>query len=129
MLLSFFLLFPIGFQREDCGHKRRDNEEEKGGKVAGRYDFCTQRVVANSLEMAIPNCKNLGREIMLRHCQKQVLILDLVLELQEEDKAKLVQETGLQLKQINNWFINQRKRNWNSNSSTSSTLTKNKRKR
>uniref|UniRef100_A0A1J3HUD1 Homeobox protein knotted-1-like 5 n=1 Tax=Noccaea caerulescens TaxID=107243 RepID=A0A1J3HUD1_NOCCA len=47
----------------------------------------------------------------------------------EEDKAKLVQETGLQLKQINNWFINQRKRNWNSNSSTSSTLPKNKRKR
>ncbi|CAH8328476.1 unnamed protein product [Eruca vesicaria subsp. sativa] len=47
----------------------------------------------------------------------------------EEDKAKLVQETGLQLKQINNWFINQRKRNWNSNSSTSSTLSKNKRKR
>ncbi|KAA3486257.1 homeobox protein knotted-1-like 3 isoform X1 [Gossypium australe] len=33
----------------------------------------------------------------------------------EEDKARLVQETGLQLKQINNWFINQRKRNWNSN--------------
>ncbi|XP_010437959.1 PREDICTED: homeobox protein knotted-1-like 5 isoform X1 [Camelina sativa] len=47
----------------------------------------------------------------------------------EEDKAKLVQETGLQLKQINNWFINQRKRNWNSNTSTSSTLSKNKRKR
>ncbi|XP_078157958.1 homeobox protein knotted-1-like 5 isoform X2 [Carex rostrata] len=33
----------------------------------------------------------------------------------EEDKARLVQETGLQLKQINNWFINQRKRNWHSN--------------
>ncbi|ESQ53975.1 hypothetical protein EUTSA_v10025443mg [Eutrema salsugineum] len=47
----------------------------------------------------------------------------------EEDKAKLVQETGLQLKQINNWFINQRKRNWNNNSSTSSTLSKSKRKR
>ncbi|KAJ1698503.1 hypothetical protein LUZ63_007015 [Rhynchospora breviuscula] len=35
----------------------------------------------------------------------------------EEDKARLVQETGLQLKQINNWFINQRKRNWHSNPS------------
>ncbi|PON51250.1 Knotted-like homeobox transcription factor [Trema orientale] len=35
----------------------------------------------------------------------------------EEDKAKLVQETGLQLKQINNWFINQRKRNWHNNMS------------
>ncbi|KAL1556801.1 Homeobox protein HD-1, variant 2 [Salvia divinorum] len=34
----------------------------------------------------------------------------------EEDKAKLVEKTGLQLKQINNWFINQRKRNWHSNS-------------
>ncbi|KAK8523456.1 hypothetical protein V6N13_113402 [Hibiscus sabdariffa] len=46
----------------------------------------------------------------------------------EEDKARLVQETGLQLKQINNWFINQRKRNWHSNSSTS-TISKSKRKR
>ncbi|KAL2482749.1 Homeobox protein knotted-1-like 3 [Forsythia ovata] len=45
----------------------------------------------------------------------------------EEDKAKLVQETGLQLKQINNWFINQRKRNWHSNPS-SSTSHKSKRK-
>ncbi|CAE6095574.1 unnamed protein product [Arabidopsis arenosa] len=44
----------------------------------------------------------------------------------EEDKARLVQETGLQLKQINNWFINQRKRNWHSNPS-SSTVSKNKR--
>ncbi|PPE00379.1 hypothetical protein GOBAR_DD02617 [Gossypium barbadense] len=46
----------------------------------------------------------------------------------EEDKAKLVQETGLQLKQINNWFINQRKRNWHSSPSTSTVL-KNKRKK
>ncbi|KAG0498275.1 hypothetical protein HPP92_002966 [Vanilla planifolia] len=46
----------------------------------------------------------------------------------EDDKARLVQETGLQLKQINNWFINQRKRNWHSNPSSSSTL-KSKRKR
>ncbi|KAJ3693440.1 hypothetical protein LUZ60_008920 [Juncus effusus] len=45
----------------------------------------------------------------------------------EEDKARLVQETGLQLKQINNWFINQRKRNWHSNPSSSSTV-KSKRK-
>ncbi|XP_011084049.1 homeobox protein knotted-1-like LET12 isoform X1 [Sesamum indicum] len=45
----------------------------------------------------------------------------------EEDKARLVQETGLQLKQINNWFINQRKRNWHSNPS-SSTSQKTKRK-
>ncbi|GAV73892.1 ELK domain-containing protein/KNOX1 domain-containing protein/KNOX2 domain-containing protein/Homeobox_KN domain-containing protein [Cephalotus follicularis] len=46
----------------------------------------------------------------------------------EEDKARLVQETGLQLKQINNWFINQRKRNWHSNASTSTSL-KSKRKK
>ncbi|XP_039132130.1 homeobox protein knotted-1-like 13 isoform X1 [Dioscorea cayenensis subsp. rotundata] len=45
----------------------------------------------------------------------------------EDDKARLVQETGLQLKQINNWFINQRKRNWHSNPSSSGTL-KSKRK-
>ncbi|GMH12475.1 hypothetical protein Nepgr_014316 [Nepenthes gracilis] len=38
----------------------------------------------------------------------------------EEDKARLVQDTGLQVKQINNWFINQRKRNWNNNPSGSS---------
>lgn len=48
----------------------------------------------------------------------------------EEDKARLVTETGLQLKQINNWFINQRKRNWHSNASSSSTTAmKSKRKR
>ncbi|XP_024529848.1 homeobox protein HD1 [Selaginella moellendorffii] len=46
----------------------------------------------------------------------------------EDDKARLVQETGLELKQINNWFINQRKRNWHSNPSSSTSL-KNKRKR
>ncbi|XP_071917384.1 homeobox protein knotted-1-like 2 isoform X1 [Coffea arabica] len=46
----------------------------------------------------------------------------------EEDKGRLVQETGLQLKQINNWFINQRKRNWHSNPSPSTAL-KSKRKR
>ncbi|XP_074558074.1 homeobox protein knotted-1-like 2 isoform X2 [Curcuma longa] len=46
----------------------------------------------------------------------------------EDDKARLVQETGLQLKQINNWFINQRKRNWHSNPSSSSSV-KSKRKR
>ncbi|KAK9098431.1 hypothetical protein Syun_025476 [Stephania yunnanensis] len=45
----------------------------------------------------------------------------------EEDKARLVQETGLQLKQINNWFINQRKRNWHSNPSSTTAL-KSKRK-
>ncbi|XP_068634144.1 homeobox protein HD1-like [Aristolochia californica] len=46
----------------------------------------------------------------------------------EDDKAKLVEETGLQLKQINNWFINQRKRNWHSNSQSATAL-KSKRKR
>lgn len=46
----------------------------------------------------------------------------------EDDKAKLVEKTGLQLKQINNWFINQRKRNWHSNSQSATSL-KSKRKR
>lgn len=46
----------------------------------------------------------------------------------EDEKARLVQETGLQLKQINNWFINQRKRNWHSNPSSTAAL-KTKRKR
>ncbi|KAG0582673.1 hypothetical protein M758_3G077800 [Ceratodon purpureus] len=33
----------------------------------------------------------------------------------EDEKELLIQETGLELKQVNNWFINQRKRNWHSN--------------
>jgi hypothetical protein len=32
--------------------------------------------------------------------------------LQEEDKVRLAAMTGLDPKQINNWFINQRKRHW-----------------
>lgn len=32
--------------------------------------------------------------------------------LQEEEKVKLSEITGLDQKQINNWFINQRKRHW-----------------
>ncbi|PKU69665.1 Homeobox protein knotted-1-like 3 [Dendrobium catenatum] len=44
----------------------------------------------------------------------------------EDDKARLVRETGLPLKQINNWFINQRKRNWHSNPSSSTTLKSNR---
>ncbi|XP_074579345.1 homeobox protein knotted-1-like 13 [Curcuma longa] len=40
----------------------------------------------------------------------------------EEDKVRLVQQTGLELKQINNWFINQRKRNWQNNTSSSASL-------
>lgn len=44
----------------------------------------------------------------------------------EEDKTKLVQETGLQLKQVNNWFINQRKRNWHSTPSSSTQKSKRK---
>lgn len=31
---------------------------------------------------------------------------------QEEEKNKLSEITGLEQKQINNWFINQRKRHW-----------------
>jgi hypothetical protein len=31
---------------------------------------------------------------------------------QEEDKVRLAAMTGLDPKQINNWFINQRKRHW-----------------
>lgn len=32
--------------------------------------------------------------------------------IQEEEKVKLSDITGLDEKQINNWFINQRKRHW-----------------
>jgi hypothetical protein len=55
------------------------------------------------------------------------VISSFVTDMQEDDKARLVQETGLQLKQINNWFINQRKRNWHSNPTSSGEKTKKKR--
>lgn len=32
--------------------------------------------------------------------------------IQEADKVALAETTGLDPKQINNWFINQRKRHW-----------------
>lgn len=32
--------------------------------------------------------------------------------IQEADKLTLAEATGLDQKQINNWFINQRKRHW-----------------
>ncbi|KAL4560278.1 hypothetical protein LXL04_032428 [Taraxacum kok-saghyz] len=44
--------------------------------------------------------------------------LTMLMVLQEDDKLKLVEETRLQLKQIKNRFINQRKRNWHSNSNS-----------
>eukprot|EP00271_Cylindrocystis_brebissonii_P017919 TRINITY_DN4877_c0_g1_i5.p1 TRINITY_DN4877_c0_g1~~TRINITY_DN4877_c0_g1_i5.p1 ORF type:complete len:202 (+),score=43.55 TRINITY_DN4877_c0_g1_i5:293-898(+) len=47
----------------------------------------------------------------------------------EEEKTNLVHQTGLELKQINNWFINQRKRNWHTSPSqqpSSKTATKRK---
>nr|QUP52051.1 KNOX class 2 transcription factor [Isoetes lacustris] len=47
----------------------------------------------------------------------------------EDEKARLVQETGLELKQINNWFINQRKRNWHHHPSSSTSSSKIKCKR
>lgn len=34
------------------------------------------------------------------------------INLQESQKQALAESTGLDLKQINNWFINQRKRHW-----------------
>ena len=36
----------------------------------------------------------------------------LLLIMQEADKVALAERTGLDQKQINNWFINQRKRHW-----------------
>lgn len=38
----------------------------------------------------------------------------LIMYVQEADKMALAEETGLDQKQINNWFINQRKRHWKS---------------
>jgi hypothetical protein len=36
----------------------------------------------------------------------------MMMMVQDEDKMKLSEATGLDQKQINNWFINQRKRHW-----------------
>ncbi|KAJ6760747.1 HOMEOBOX PROTEIN TRANSCRIPTION FACTORS [Salix purpurea] len=36
----------------------------------------------------------------------------------EADKAALAESTGLEPKQINNWFINQRKRHWKPSENT-----------
>lgn len=41
-----------------------------------------------------------------------LLSLSFLLVWQEEEKSKLSVVTGLDQKQINNWFINQRKRHW-----------------
>lgn len=38
--------------------------------------------------------------------------LETIIYYQEEEKLKLSEMTGLDQKQINNWFINQRKRHW-----------------
>ncbi|KAG6408034.1 hypothetical protein SASPL_131036 [Salvia splendens] len=76
-----------------------------------------------SLDQSDSNQESKVREEILRkrragklpgdtECAKELVAATL----KEEDKAKLVEKTGLQLKQINNWFINQRKRNWHSNS-------------
>jgi homeobox protein Meis2 len=39
-------------------------------------------------------------------------VLTLHIGEQETQKVALAESTGLDLKQINNWFINQRKRHW-----------------
>ncbi|BFI19642.1 protein MpHD21 [Marchantia polymorpha subsp. ruderalis] len=44
----------------------------------------------------------------------------------EDEKEVLLKTTGLELKQINNWFINQRKRNWHNNPLSSSNKEKRK---
>lgn len=41
-----------------------------------------------------------------------IRISTLIKCVQEADKIALAEETGLDQKQINNWFINQRKRHW-----------------
>jgi len=77
----------------------------------------------SSLRKEIKNCVVFNVSCTL-HTLKMISFEWLV---QEDDKAKLVEETGLQLKQINNWFINQRKRNWHNNSQTSTLKSKRKR--
>ncbi|KAH0850827.1 LOW QUALITY PROTEIN: hypothetical protein HID58_095216, partial [Brassica napus] len=73
-----------GLQGEDSRHKRGDTEEEKSWEATRRHHLCSQSMLWQyHSKWPYPT----------------------------EDKAGggVVQETGLQLKQINNWFINQRK--------------------
>lgn len=46
--------------------------------------------------------------LIIKDCKN----LDIVVIIQEADKNLLAESTGLDQKQINNWFINQRKRHW-----------------
>ena len=89
-------------------------EAEEREATEGCTDSIT-RVVEHALPLALsysrrrtfsPNNLNLVR---CNHC----LIYNLMLCFwQEEDKVRLAAMTGLDPKQINNWFINQRKRHW-----------------
>ena len=53
----FVLVWKKGLQGEDSRHKRGDNEEEKSWEATWRHHLCSQRMVAVSLQMALPYCQ------------------------------------------------------------------------
>jgi hypothetical protein len=64
--------------------------------------------------LAISNSSGSTNELVTDSFQSAKHFLHVGLP-KEDEKEKLIQDTGLELKQVNNWFINQRKRNWHSN--------------
>lgn len=53
-----------------------------------------------------------SHSLTIGHCCVNIRISTRMKCVQEADKIALAEETGLDQKQINNWFINQRKRHW-----------------
>lgn len=70
--------------------------------------------------MALSHCKQthtfINQQELITLClfkiENRNIIISITLLVQETDKVFLAESTGLDQKQINNWFINQRKRHW-----------------
>jgi hypothetical protein len=104
-------------------------EEEEGQAAEGRAPEAPA-LVADALQVAIPigtchsslvcvfvhACRRCLVSVVVVHCATERFNLQRLsnvdVRMQELEKAALAESTGLDAKQINNWFINQRKRHW-----------------
>lgn len=88
-------------------------EEEEEGKAAQGREVSAAGLVEHSLQMALSYCNWPSTSFAFSLATIWMPGNDCcIIEMQEEEKAKLAEKTGLDQKQINNWFINQRKRHW-----------------